>query len=522
MNYKYIVVGGGIAGLTAASYLSKDSDSVLLCEKTEKPGGLVGSFEHKGFTFDSGIRAIENSGVLFPMMRQLGLDVKFIKNKVSLGIGNRMFRIEDTENLQPYRDLLADTFPKDKNAIDKIIKEIYTISRHTDVLYGIDNPLFLDYRKDFKYLIKVILPWMIRYKRTIGKIEKLVEPAESFLKKITDNSSLVDMVIQHFFTDTPAFFALSYMRMYTDYYYPEGGTQSLVKLMEDKLSHEGCNIMIDCEITSVDIKRREITDSKGNKYGYGNLVWAADMKTLYRSIDIGSFHTEAESSGFNKIKQKVLDSKGNQSIFTLFLEIDMDSTYFRDRGGEHLIYTPSHKGLSSLKKMDPASCPDEKEILEWLNGYAKHTTYEISCPVLRDDNLAPAGRTGLIVSTLFEYELTEYIRKSGWYERFKDEFSSMIIDTLEKSVYKGFKSKITESFSATPHTLFRKFNNSNGAITGWSFSETPPAVTKLSDIGKAVETPFEGIYQAGHWVFSPSGFPTAIITGKLAADRALK
>jgi hypothetical protein len=29
-----------------------------------------------------------------------------------------------------------------------------------------------------------------------------------------------------------------------------------------------------------------------------------------------------------------------------------------------------------------------------------------------------------------------------------------------------------------------------------------------------------GILQAGQWTFSPSGLPTAILTGKLAADAA--
>jgi len=70
MEYSAIIVGGGIAGLTSASFLCKSGYNVLLCEKEDRLGGLIGSFDYKGFTFDAGIRAMENSGVLFPMLKQ--------------------------------------------------------------------------------------------------------------------------------------------------------------------------------------------------------------------------------------------------------------------------------------------------------------------------------------------------------------------------------------------------------------------------------------------------------------------
>jgi len=57
-----------MTGLTAAAYLSKAGYKILICEKEKKVGGLVNSFDFKGFTFDGGIRAIENSGIVFPML----------------------------------------------------------------------------------------------------------------------------------------------------------------------------------------------------------------------------------------------------------------------------------------------------------------------------------------------------------------------------------------------------------------------------------------------------------------------
>ena len=75
MNYDAIVVGGGAAGLTAAAYLAKSGYATLLCEKENKLGGLVNAFSRNGFVYDGGIRAMENSGVMLPMLKSLGIDV---------------------------------------------------------------------------------------------------------------------------------------------------------------------------------------------------------------------------------------------------------------------------------------------------------------------------------------------------------------------------------------------------------------------------------------------------------------
>ena len=49
MKYDTIIVGGGIAGLTAAAYLSRAGQSVLVVEKQPKVGGLVQTFSRNGF-----------------------------------------------------------------------------------------------------------------------------------------------------------------------------------------------------------------------------------------------------------------------------------------------------------------------------------------------------------------------------------------------------------------------------------------------------------------------------------------
>jgi hypothetical protein len=40
--------------------------------------------------------------------------------------------------------------------------------------------------------------------------------------------------------------------------------------------------------------------------------------------------------------------------------------------------------------------------------------------------------------------------------------------------------------------------------------------------GRSIDTVLPSVYQAGQWVYSPSGLPISILMGKLAADKVLK
>ena len=194
MNYDAIVIGGGIAGLTASAYLAKAGLKTLLCEKENTCGGLVNIFARDGFVYDGGIRAIENSGVLLPMLKHLGLDIQLVKNRVSIGIEDHVIHIDSEDSIVDYQTLLNQLYPDSRHEINQIILQIKKIMRYMGVQYGIDNPIFLDMKKDRAYLIRVILPWMVKYALTVSKITALNEPVEGFLKRFTQNQSLLDIL----------------------------------------------------------------------------------------------------------------------------------------------------------------------------------------------------------------------------------------------------------------------------------------------------------------------------------------
>ena len=122
-TYDSIVVGGGIAGLTSAAYLCKYGYSTLLLEKEEKVGGLVNTFWYNGFAFDGGIRAFENSGILFPMLKSLDIDIDFHRSPVSIGIEDSWIKLSSRDSLEDYKDMLKSKFQdnvKDRFALFSI------------------------------------------------------------------------------------------------------------------------------------------------------------------------------------------------------------------------------------------------------------------------------------------------------------------------------------------------------------------------------------------------------------------
>jgi phytoene dehydrogenase-like protein len=518
MIYDAIIVGGGIAGLTAAAYLTKAGHTTLLCEKENSCGGLVNTFERNGFVFDGGARAMENSGVIFPMLKQLGLEIDFIKNKVSIGIEDRVVWINSEENIVDYQAILSEIYPNSKDEIAKIIAQIRKIMHYMDVQYGIDNPVFLDMKQDRAYLLKVILPWMLKYALTIRKITALNIPVVDFLKSYTHNQSLLDIITQHFFQETPAFFALGYLRLYLDYYYPLGGTGKFVEKMTAFIENHHGMISTNTEITTVDPDQQFLTDTQGRVYQYQKLIWAADLKSFYRFIDPDEIADGKVKRAVMERRALVADKSGNDSVFTLYLALDLDQGYFTSKASEHFFYTPNRTGQSMAGPIPITG--DQETIEKWLERFFALTTYEISCPVMRDSTLAPQGKTGLIISTLFDYKLTKYIEEMGWYEAFKSFCETCIINTLEASIYPGLKNAILHRFSSTPVTMAKIAGTSDGAITGWAFSSNPmPAENRLPKILKAIQTPLPGVFQAGQWTYSPSGLPISILTGKIAADR---
>jgi phytoene dehydrogenase-like protein len=526
-KYNTIIVGGGIAGLTSAAYLSREGQKVLLIEKNNECGGLVNSFTRNGFHFDAGVRALEDAGIIFPMLKDLGIQLDVVKSKVSLGIENEILHIEDPDSLVKYRDLLTKLFPECAGEIDEVLKVIRKIMKHMDVLYGIENPVFKNLKRDKAFVLKKLLPWLPRFIFTVGKINNMNMPVEEYLTTIVKNTSLRDIISQHFFKNTPTFFALSYFSLYLDYFYPKGGVGKLPEALKNKILECGGEIKTETKIIEVIADKCLLKDQNNISYKYDNLIWAADLKTLYKITETEGLLPKIKTL-FEESKSKMLKNRGGDSVFSLFIGVDEPLESFRKIANGHFFYTPSKIGLGETHRgeLNYLLANFEKfekvQILTWLDKFTGLNTYEISIPGLKDPELVPQGKTGIIISFLAEYDLFNLIQKAGWLDEFISELENRVLRVISDSVYPMLKDKIITRFSFTPLSIENRVGSSEGAITGWSFQKYMPVINKIQNSDRSVLTPIPSIYKAGQWAYSPAGVPMSILTGKLAADKALK
>ncbi len=536
MKYDTIVVGGGIAGLTAAAYVAKAGQSVALFERQEKVGGLIQTFHRNKVYFDGGLRSLENSGTVFPMLKQLGIEIDWVKSRTSIGVGDSVMVLESHESINEYEDFLIKEFPENKQEIKNIIGEVRKSMDYMDILYGIDNPTFMDLKNDKEYVRKKLFPWMFKFLMTLRKLKKLKTPIDEYLQRFTDNQALIDVIGQHFFQKTPASFALSYFSLYLDYYYPKGGggTATIINKLADFIKKHGGKINVSNGIAEYNPEEKYVICESGEKVFYNTLIWAGDLKQLYNRVPTDKLRNKKLTGKILKQRSYLKDLRGGDSVFTVYMTVDLGPKFFAEKCTGHFFYTPSKKGLSavstegldefmSAQNIDANNQELKQKLIDYLNEFCDYNTLEVAAPAMRDPSMAPEGKTGLIVSLLFDYMLAKKIDEVGWSDEIKKLLEERFIKVLDESIFPGLKDKVSHTFSSSPLTIEKRTQSTEGGITGWAFNNPyMPVVDKMLTVAKSVNTIIPDVFQCGQWSYSPSGMPISILTGKLASDKAIK
>ena len=187
-----------------------------MLDKNNRIGGLVNTFNQDGFFFDTGPRAFVNSGIVKPMLRDLGISWDFLENKISIGIEDQLFRVDSMDSVWEYERILNHLYPEQVGEIEKIISTVYRLSEYTKILYEFDNPNFVDLMSDKKFIFRKLIPWTIKFLNALRKFNQFSLPMEEYLGGLTDNQSLIDVLTQFFFRKTPTYFALGYFYVYLD------------------------------------------------------------------------------------------------------------------------------------------------------------------------------------------------------------------------------------------------------------------------------------------------------------------
>lgn len=79
-----IIIGSGIGGLMAGNLLAKKGHKVTLFEAHSMPGGYTAGFYRKGYYFESGTVAFEDSASVFKAMKDIGVfeKIDFVRQRL--------------------------------------------------------------------------------------------------------------------------------------------------------------------------------------------------------------------------------------------------------------------------------------------------------------------------------------------------------------------------------------------------------------------------------------------------------
>ena len=126
-TYDVVVVGAGISGLVCANFLARDGKRVLLLEQNHQAGGNMSGFRRRGYYFDGGDQSFESLGIVFPILRELGLydPNDWIKADFRMVSEDFDFTIDSVETVQ---EALATAFPNE-TGIKDVFVEVKEVSK---------------------------------------------------------------------------------------------------------------------------------------------------------------------------------------------------------------------------------------------------------------------------------------------------------------------------------------------------------------------------------------------------------
>ncbi len=179
------------------------------------------------------------------------------------------------------------------------------------------------------------------------------------------------MICQHFFAETPTFFALSYFGLYLDYRYPLGGRVSSRKTHGAFCSACGTVRLGTAVTRSFRSKQAELSD--GTR-GSTTLIWAANQRSLYEGLN-EPLPKKAEAQ-----KRLAAESQGMDSVLTLFRGVSGAPETVAARCGAHAFYTPDTAGLSTLPHWRTLACDGEEAVQNWLVSYLERSTLSFPLP----------------------------------------------------------------------------------------------------------------------------------------------
>lgn len=478
-----IIVGGGIAGLTAGVYAQQKGFKCRIFERHSISGGECTGWDRQGFHIDGCIHFLtgtKEESSLNKLWKQIGAlannDVYYPEYfECSMYEDTKVFLYRDVEKQKEH---LLKISPEDS-------KEISTLLKNCKEVGGFEPPAEkpLDLMNLFEKLR--FYKSMSKYANVFRKYDKIsAEDYISGFKSTAIRMALKSLVPSYYRASTLIFVLGSFINGNAGK--PKGGSRAFAKKIEDKFIEIGGDIKFSKEVKRVIIEGRK---GKGVELTDGT-IHLADFVLV--------------TCDTNVVFSKLLDRKYLDEKFELRYN---DLTTYPLLSCVYLAFGVNHD-LTNY----PISISFQTDDFQFEDKTANDISIKHYC---YEPTFSPKNKS--VITTYFhgnyDWWKEKKIKDRGIYEEEKKKLGLNVLKLIEVK-FPELKDKIILLDVSTPLTNERYCGAFKGSYM--SFGDTPKSKQMMHN-GKVRNV--DNLFLAGQWLMPPGGLPAAAITGKWAIDR---
>jgi all-trans-retinol 13,14-reductase len=501
MKYDTIIIGGGLAGLTAGATLAKSGKKVLLLERHYKPGGCATTFKRGNFIVEVGLH--EFSGIMENGTVPLILDILGISEEVDFqqipefyGIYSDRSQFVVPHGYDELTKVLSDKYPEDAKAFKRLAKLVAGIREEGGKL-----PTSALKRTLIYPLMPLLFPSLVEAsKHTLG----------SWLDKhITNENAKLDLLGHiSWWSDDPYKLSLFYFGLVFSGYmengahFIKGGSQTLSDALAASIEKQGGTILLGKQAEKVITKNGKVTGvTFRDSFNESLDPVTISCDNVVANLALPLVPALLDDPHANSLQQKISSYTRSISFFCIYLGFNTDLKKF---GVKYYSNVIEAEGLKSLKDVYPNLRGEWSKRSFVLINYGKV-----------DAGLAPPGKSEGVILAVDYIEDWEDLNEEA-YQAKKEEVVQLFLERLEKQ-FPGIRDSIEYYEAATSKTIQKYTSNPGGSVFGYAPTIAQSGLNRLRD-----NFLIPNLYFASAWTFPGGGFEASIIGGFMVATKMNK
>lgn len=505
MNNKFdiIIIGAGLAGLTAGATLAKAGKKVLVLEQHNIVGGCATVFKRKNVKFDVGLHEIEmpekKLSVKYPIFKRLGIwdRINVIPLPELWKIKSEKYEIVIPEGQDNIIKVLEKEFPDEKKGIRKYFKSINKVLKASK-----RTPYDMNFLEFLLYPITAFPTHLydkIKQHTTGEMLDSMIKSDK--LKRILD----INLGYYH---DNPYEFSWFYHSYAQSAYYNtsayiKGGGQSLSDALADVILENNGEIKVNCDVGKILVdNNKAIGVEYYDKKSKENIQVLAD-KVISNSAPYNVYN-QLLPKGFED--KKISNLKNSVSCCSLYIifkkkfsKVYKGGTYSTMITSDEMMNAPFKDKAKSVK-----SIPIENRNISFID-------YSIV-----DSGLTEEGDDRSFGVATFSSYLDEWDHLSTEeYKEKKKLITENILNRLDKH-FPNIKDNIEYCEFSTPKTIKRYIKTPEGTAYGFKQND----YLNGGRVGFSSPT-VKNLYFCGAWGFPGGGFTAVISNGYMLARHIL-